>query len=674
MENKESLEQEFIDFGKELEKKLGKQPEYQLNIYPKNTAHNPTAANADMKRKSIGVCFSGGGSRSLTCTWGQLIALHNMSDGNGKLLDQVRYISSVSGGTWASALYTFHPQAIDDSEFLGPAYDPSKLYYGGEHVPSDCLDVCTMVGKYSLGKVPQNFHLDKFMDIIIFFVAFVVPKYFFDLSKSCRWLWNLVVGKNVLADFDLYTQSWFEGWLPPIPIDPANPPDAKFFSLSESYAEKTIFTGKPAPPKGDFVYARMKDGKPVCPMLIVNTNIVGEDCFNMDAPMQIPIQVSPVAGGADGANPCNNTDKAGGGVVESFGFTSKLSSSSGSGRVLAEFPRKYTLADIAACSSAFYAEYLEEHLRNAMETLRKSGDDEFKAHIGNFMKRTHPGIEDVGKITADLDIENISKALDPSLKISLDWLVPQYNYWPAGPEGRQANKEDTRFTDGGSMDNTGVAGLLAQIQDGVRNILAFVNGSEVLRIEDGETVAATQMSPLFGIAYDGKSKFEPYGKGGINPFTQKSDPLGFLKIFDNDNGEFDALRKGLYVANRGGDNEPYNPAFYSQELKVIENKLLGIAPQPNKINILWVQNARVKNWEDRIVDTKLKEKINKGQTDWDPAELGEFSKFPYYSTFTKIYQTEAETNALAQMWAWSVGCKDSPLNKAVRDFFQKATI
>ena len=44
------------------------------NIYPKSGS-NPTLANSDSTRPNVGVCFSGGGSRALTCAWGQMLGL-----------------------------------------------------------------------------------------------------------------------------------------------------------------------------------------------------------------------------------------------------------------------------------------------------------------------------------------------------------------------------------------------------------------------------------------------------------------------------------------------------------------------------------------------------------------------------------------------------------------------
>lgn len=75
-------------------------------------------------RKDVGVSFSGGGSRSYAATLGYLRGLLDLN-----LLDDIRYISSVSGGTWAVAVATFRdPTVTGDSlaAFLGEPVPPEK--------------------------------------------------------------------------------------------------------------------------------------------------------------------------------------------------------------------------------------------------------------------------------------------------------------------------------------------------------------------------------------------------------------------------------------------------------------------------------------------------------------------------------------------------------------------
>ena len=644
--------------------------DYQATIYPSNAA-NPTVVNADANRKSIAVCFSGGGSRALTCAWGQLLGLGALKDLSGKpLLDEVRYISSVSGGSWAAVLYTFLPETVTYAAFLGNSYRPSQLYYN-QNEPGG-LNVSTMADT-ALGKIPQNFanifEPDPLKNIIVDFITIIALKGI-PLKTSAKWLWMYIVGKNVLADFDLYNYDYsiFQSR----EITPWQDPKAKFFSLTKGYAEKKIFSLADAPPEDTFVYARtLADGQPAGPMLIINTNIIGNACPGviLSAPIQIPTQVSAVAAGIYGANPCT-ADSIGGGSVESFAFTSKLKSLSGPKRILADFPRRYTLADITACSSAFYAASLADPMEALIAKLLDHRDAQLHSHLLTFLDHVDPFI--LNKMRRNLqalsdEIQNLSK------EDFVKSLVPQYNYWPVSQvsEDAAANQNveftgggELEHTDGGNLENTGVAGLLAQVQNAVSHIIAFVNGSEVLEEKEGQIIAAIQMAPLFGLAYDEtRGQFENYLPDGVNPFTGLTDPTGFLHIFDNSHGEFDDLRLGLYTTNGGGAQT--DAAFCRQTLKVIENTLLGIT-QTYSVTVLWVQNAQVNHWQNQITDEPLKQKIEAGQRHGGTSE---FANFPYYDTFLKIHQTAAETNTLAQMWAWCVSDNDSPLSAAIADMF-----
>ena len=67
----------------------------------------------DVVQRTIGVCFSGGGLRSASATLGQLRAMEVSG-----FIDDVAYMSCVSGGSWAAVPYTFTDE-IDTEAFLG---------------------------------------------------------------------------------------------------------------------------------------------------------------------------------------------------------------------------------------------------------------------------------------------------------------------------------------------------------------------------------------------------------------------------------------------------------------------------------------------------------------------------------------------------------------------------
>jgi hypothetical protein len=645
---------------------------YQIPIYPSNTtplATNPTVTQADATRANIALCFSGGGSRALSCALGQMLGLSKLTAANGQtLLERARYISSVSGGTWASLLYCFRPESISDAEFLGSYAPPTQLFYN-QNSP-DGVNL-SLMGSHALGRVPQNFANLKTLtlrDNIVFdFLALTLLKDI-PLKTSAQWLWMYVVGKNVLADFELYT---YQNSLFKPSETPWNYAGAQFFSLSEGYAQAHIFNKPSSPSAEQFVYARRN-----VPMLIMNTNIIGQRpaTANLSGPLQVPLQVSPVAASIYGKNPLA-TDPLGGGGVESFGFSSLLTATqdvaadAATNRVGANFSRVYSLADIAACSSAFYAAALADPLAAVLAELQNLDDAPLKNHFDKF---AHLGEE--------ILIQELRKKIaEASDKLhGLEDLVPRYNYWSpsAVSEGPSAN-HTLAFSDGGDLENTGVAGLLAQLQNNIGYLVSFVNGAEVLEKKNGEIIAATQIAPLFGMAYSDKlGQFKAYQAEGKNPFTGLTDPCGFLQVFVNSHNalgisQFDALRTGLYQAN-GSDNKT-SPAFFRQSLTLVDNSLLGIKLQAsganNSVELLWVQNARVNEWQDALTDPLLKQKISAGQA---AGGATEFADFPYYSTGEKIHATAAETNALAQMWGWCICDERSPLRVAIADFFAQA--
>src|SRR5689334_3532471 len=125
----------------------------------------PAATQSDASTPVLGICLSGGGSRALTCALGQLSALNSMTMPNGQpILGPSRYISSVSGGSWASVLYTFLPltingNSVSDSDFLIEPVPPQALTKGSstDNTPGNVL----YMGQYCMGITPQQFSLSN---------------------------------------------------------------------------------------------------------------------------------------------------------------------------------------------------------------------------------------------------------------------------------------------------------------------------------------------------------------------------------------------------------------------------------------------------------------------------------------------------------------------------------
>lgn len=101
-----------------------------------NCPEDPDGFLADLEylntpSRELGVAFSGGGTRAATAAMGQIRALTEspwqFGPKEGRWIDRVKYISSVSGGTWFSVPYTFLPERFDDEAFLGRTLGPREM-------------------------------------------------------------------------------------------------------------------------------------------------------------------------------------------------------------------------------------------------------------------------------------------------------------------------------------------------------------------------------------------------------------------------------------------------------------------------------------------------------------------------------------------------------------------
>ncbi len=79
--------------------------------------------------------FSGGGSRSLTASMGQLQALKDLGLFNKDNPNRIREISATSGGAWAAGIFVYYSQLNepdleqDDHALLGSYTEPRALYW-----------------------------------------------------------------------------------------------------------------------------------------------------------------------------------------------------------------------------------------------------------------------------------------------------------------------------------------------------------------------------------------------------------------------------------------------------------------------------------------------------------------------------------------------------------------
>ncbi|MCG8619855.1 MAG: hypothetical protein MI802_26845 [Desulfobacterales bacterium] len=640
-----------------------------VNIYP-NTGKHPTIEFSDKDRPNTGICFSGGGSRAMTCAWGQLTGLKGLG-----ITDRARYISSVSGGTWASAVFSYLPGHITDGDLLGDYVPPEHLSLQGG---KGKLDVNTL-SEHSMGKAPAGMSVADLVEESVLFLLFH-PK------SDHKWLWAYLVAEHILEPYGLRAEGK-EPWS-----------SSRYFSLSRGYAGDCFPKG--APSLTDFFFTR--SGRP---FVIMNNNLMEEAGTSDDKGrniVQLPGQVTPVSGGVPGKTPDGGI--TGGGTVESYGYCSQLDQSSGiPSPAKADISQPYSLIDIVSTSSAFFAETIARYIRD--ETRDK---DKKKALVGNIEKRLGTSHRNRLLDKAEKDLphlkgieEIIEHELENMVLDSLSFLrdiVPSYNYWSVTDP---STNREIEYTDGGTLENTGILGLLAQTDTGEADqaplyIAAFDNTStplekKTIEVREGKgvkkeekTIAGGQAAPLFGIDFtEDTGVYQSFTDAQKDPDNASFAPQSLIQVFDNPGPKgrapFDILVKQLWTSGCGAGGEQVpdegdaNTAapFCMLELTTVANTLAGISPG-RVVHLLYIQNAKMLNWQNRIGDKDLAEEIAKGQTEEkDPS--GPFKNFPYYNTFFKIGLDPKESNSLAQMWAWAVSDDSSALKATLKSFFESAS-
>lgn len=122
----------------------------------------------------VGLAVSGGGSRSVTLFVGYMRALHHLH-----MAEKISYLSSVSGGSWASSVYTFAD--LEEAELLGMSVSPKEC----------TRDFLRETSPGQLGEVVTRFNgfVEAFKELL--------------LGVSTDKLWQKAIGHDILAPFGL---------------------------------------------------------------------------------------------------------------------------------------------------------------------------------------------------------------------------------------------------------------------------------------------------------------------------------------------------------------------------------------------------------------------------------------------------------------------------------------
>jgi len=373
---------------------------------------------AKLNLPSTGVCFSGGGTRAMNCAVGQMKGLHELG-----LWEDIGYISAVSGGSWASTIFTYYNQgAKNDAELLGTILPPNEI----------TLEKLNYMPKGFMGEVISNSLMDNLYERL---GADLISH---GVLQKMDYIWIDGVGHTYLKPFGLYD---------------SNAP--KYFTLNAE-SRDDIISRNPKLNAEDFITVHDQEGDNHRPYLVVNSSLLGP---SKDLPIKNPENLSvfnytPLYIGSN--NPIQVNDKelvfgkkvsfnAGGGFVEPLGFGSNLVASQskqlfgdGFNSLKVKLAKKrFQIVDATGTSSAA-----------------------FGAIVSSSM---------LAQFSSDL-----------LLGYSLNHLIPEEEYWPISENGVIQEAKTYRFTDGGNLENYG---LITLLQRDVKKIVVFINTNTPITVD-----------------------------------------------------------------------------------------------------------------------------------------------------------------------------------------------
>jgi hypothetical protein len=103
--------------------------------YPTASDYPEESLPGVKSRPSAAIAFTGGGSRSYLASVGYLAGLHELG-----LIPGIRYMSGISGGSWATLAFSFSQLDVSDSVLLGAVAAPAAITREGlQHMDAQCL-------------------------------------------------------------------------------------------------------------------------------------------------------------------------------------------------------------------------------------------------------------------------------------------------------------------------------------------------------------------------------------------------------------------------------------------------------------------------------------------------------------------------------------------------------
>lgn len=556
---------------------------------------------------NVGVCLSGGGSRAFSAGLGQLQALETLQANGASLLSQVATLATVSGGGWIGIPFTYLPSQFADATFLGAYTPPASFTYGGLTTPPTGIGA-TINNGFSIPAIALTaLHLGVF--------------------ESVPWnmVWQTIMGATFLQPFDLYTAGTDQA-----PTD--------LFSYNAATLASDVTGSNPtlASSMTDLVAQPAGQRRPYL-LSLCGLSVSVNGTPHLLAPVTSTPIVTGVLSTPPSATDANGRAVGGGGIA-SFAFNSTPTAVSGASATVQQ-SRQWSLTDVVGTSSSAFAQALIQQF-NSWKLNPTLFEAQRRVHAPAVLnKLTSAGLlrNPISLLSTPPGVASpLTPATLAALPTAVEDLVPLYDYWSPAPVPVGQTVNPTHFTDGGSLENSGIAPTLAY--SNVTTIIAFINSEQPLVQATGQPVQVDDaIPPLFG--------FQPFANGGYaaygpnQPNTPANAPFQFSQVFPA--SAFDALLQGLWAASGSGQHS--SAAIFTQNLTTVANSWFGV-PANRNVTVVWVYLNYDSAWYDQIGDFAVKLAVDTTVA---------LDSFPNYKTINTGLDA-FEVNLLSNFTSWVV--------------------
>ncbi len=554
-------------------------PEGYCRDYPESAIREIAA------KKDVGVCFSGGGTRSASCSLGQMRALRAIRIDGRPAIDHVKYISCISGGSWFAVPYTYLPRTTSDDTFLGRHLEPVDCTFAALRAMSDSNNTFanTISQSQMVTRVLRNYFSARLKKLPLvdwgsidetysravgetFLKPFGLGEGFGKLPRFFTWRadqLNAILRRNPHVeenDFYCVTQATRPFLIAGMTMMAPHPKTTKFNALQ-----------LPAIPKSAWP----------------SINRIAQSW-----PYMVHFEGTPLYVGATVPHKVGLLNKnVGGGYAEPLAFdTHAPLLAPGKDHLVksrvGSIHHRFTLADLIGTCGA--APAIATHFAN------EGADGE-----------------------------------------SLAGIFPRFRHWPVKEKGIVTEGE-FNFGDGGYIDSYGIIPLLKRK---VRTIICFINTDKPLigRPGDKDFAIDGDLPWLFG-ATKYVSELLPgvfmRNKGQV--FQDDVQNTAFLRTVKGLVTMRDASADGAnnIIAESQGKGD--RAVFHSDTYRVLSNPYLGVEGGWD-VNVVWFYNSRRKKaWELRLPqavrDSIENDRDKDARTLFSLKDDTSFSRFPHYRT------------------------------------------